>query len=63
MERIEEVSLQKAAERLKKVAKDGRISCAVARRIAEELNLGYKEVGELANREGIKIKDCELGCF
>ncbi|MCL5022751.1 MAG: hypothetical protein M1497_05225 [Nitrospirae bacterium] len=42
---------------------DGRISCALARKIARDLSVPYKEVGEIANRLGIKITDCELGCF
>jgi hypothetical protein len=44
-------------------AVDGRLSCAVARNIAEALRLPYKEVGAAANELGIKIKNCELGCF
>ncbi len=44
-------------------AVDGRLSCAVARKIAEGLSLPYKEVGAAANELGIKIKNCELGCF
>jgi hypothetical protein len=44
-------------------AVDGRLSCAVARKIAEMLRLPYKEVGDAANELGIKIKNCELGCF
>jgi hypothetical protein len=42
---------------------DGRISCTVARNIAEELSVPYKEVGRNADELRIKITGCELGCF
>ncbi len=44
-------------------AVDGRIVCAIARKIAEDLGVPYKEVGQAANELGIRIKDCQLGCF
>lgn len=50
-------------EEMLKKAIDGRISCAAARQMAEKLGLPYKEVGAAANELGIKIKDCQLGCF
>lgn len=49
-------------EMLSKVS-GGRISCAAAQKIAENLGISYKEVGNAANELGIKIKDCQLGCF
>lgn len=42
---------------------DGKITCAAARKIAEDLGVPYKEVGQAANELGIRIKDCQLGCF
>lgn len=42
---------------------DGKISCPVARNIAERIGVSYKEVGAAANELGIKINNCELGCF
>lgn len=47
---------------LEKVA-DGRLSCAAARKLAEDLGISYKEVGAAADELGIKIRDCQLGCF
>ncbi len=44
-------------------AVDGRITCAVARKIAEEAGIPYKEVGAAADELGIRIRDCQLGCF
>lgn len=51
------------SQELKKRAIDNRISCAMARQIAENLGLSYKEVGKMADANGIKITNCELGCF
>jgi len=44
-------------------SESGRIPCPVARAIAEELKVDYQEVGRTANELGIKIINCELGCF
>jgi hypothetical protein len=50
-------------QRLKESARDSKVSCALARKIAEDLDVPYKVVGETANRLKIKIKNCDLGCF
>ena len=42
---------------------DGRLPCAVAFRIAKELKVTPKQVGEAANRLNIKVVTCQLGCF
>lgn len=44
-------------------AKDKKISCAIARKVAKELNVPVKTIGQAANELGIKIAACELGCF
>jgi len=50
-------------EAVKKAAKDGRITCTAARRVAGELKVTPKVVGEAADALKIKITACELGCF
>jgi len=50
-------------EELLKHTKDKRIPCKLARKIAEQAGLPYHEIGKLADKLGIKITDCELGCF
>lgn len=50
-------------ESVKQAAKDGRLSCTAARKLAEELKVSPRVVGEAANELKIKIKSCELGCF
>lgn len=44
-------------------AVEGRISCAAARKMAEELDIPYRDVGEAADQLGIRITACQLGCF
>jgi hypothetical protein len=46
-----------------KAAKDGRLSCTMARKLAGELQVNPKEIGEVCNELRIKIYACELGCF
>lgn len=50
-------------KKLREASVDGRITCAIARKIAEELGVAYKDVGSAANELKIRIKDCQLGCF
>jgi molybdate transport system regulatory protein len=50
-------------EEIMKELLDGRLSCFSARLIAERLSLAYSEIGAAADELGIKIKNCELGCF
>jgi len=54
---------EKVMEAVKAKAKDGRIACAVALKLAEELGVPPFEVGKAANAMKIKIANCSLGCF
>jgi len=54
---------EQVLEAVKKAAVDGRISCPQARKLAEELGVPPRLVGEACNALKIKIKACELGCF
>jgi hypothetical protein len=49
--------------RIKAAAPNGKIACATAFRLAEELGLSRKDLGELLNELRIKIIQCQLGCF
>ncbi len=49
--------------RLKEAAKDGKIPCAMAFKIAKECSVSTKEIGNLLNQVKIKITSCQLGCF
>lgn len=41
----------------------GKLSCGKAWALAEEFQVPRKAIGEIANELGIKIKECQLGCF
>ena len=47
------------------VREDGRqvMPCPRAFELAEQLGVEVSEIGRLCNREGIKIAQCQLGCF
>ena len=44
-------------------AVDGRITCPVLRKLAEDSGVVYKVAGAAADAAGIKVKNCDLGCF
>jgi hypothetical protein len=49
--------------RLKKTAKDGKISCSEALAVARELKVPSKKVGALLDDMNVRIVKCQLGCF
>lgn len=51
------------AEALRAEAEDGRIPCAKALALARRLGAEPGQVGEVCNKERIKIVQCQLGCF
>jgi LAO/AO transport system kinase len=53
----------KVIEEIQKKTINGKIPCPIARKIAKDLSVSYKEVGRVANELNVKITDCELGCF
>ncbi|MEN2995031.1 MAG: hypothetical protein ABDH19_06775 [Thermodesulfovibrio sp.] len=64
MKDIEGIQKRKFIEKhLKERSNNGKITCSEARKIAEDLNVPYIEVGKMANELKIKIRNCELGCF
>jgi hypothetical protein len=58
-----DMSPEEVRARIKAVAPDGRMACATAFRLAEELNLSRKDLGGLLDELRIKITQCQLGCF
>lgn len=54
---------QEVLDAVKQAAKDGRLTCTEARKLAEDLKVNPSVVGKAANELKIKIKSCELGCF
>jgi hypothetical protein len=49
--------------KIKAAAPQGKIPCAAAFKLAEELNITRAQMGELLNELKIKIIQCQLGCF
>ena len=49
--------------RIKAAAPEGKIPCAAAFRLAEELGISRKDLGILLNDMRIRIIQCQLGCF
>ena len=54
---------EEIAAKLKEAAQEGKISCAMAQKIAVENKVSMKQVGDLLNKLKIKITQCQLGCF
>jgi hypothetical protein len=57
------MSQEEVKARIKAAAPKGRIACPTAFRLAEELSLSRRDLGELLNELKIKIIQCQLGCF
>jgi hypothetical protein len=49
--------------RLLEAARGGCVACAVLLRLAAELGVPALAVGRSADRLGLKITGCQLGCF
>ncbi len=50
-------------ERIKEEAVEGKLTCTRAHELAQELGLPLRVVGRACDIYGIKIIECELGCF
>jgi hypothetical protein len=49
--------------KIRTMAPEGKIPCAAAFRLAEELELSRQDLGSLLDEMKIKIIQCQLGCF
>jgi hypothetical protein len=50
-------------EKIESSLVDGKLPCPIAFKIAKELKVSPREVGQIADKLGIKICSCQLGCF
>ena len=50
-------------EAIRSKAVDGRVTCPVLRRFAEDQDVPYKVAGAAADAAGVRVKNCDLGCF
>ncbi|MBR6447298.1 MAG: hypothetical protein IKS74_02325 [Methanomicrobium sp.] len=53
----------KIAELLKKEGIDTVITCEQALSIAKNNDIPVEDIGKFCNSRGIKIRQCQLGCF
>jgi len=60
---LSEESLSELESVVKASLKDGYLSCPVAWGIARKSNVPKIVVGEITDRLGIRITNCQLGCF
>jgi hypothetical protein len=49
--------------KVKDALKEGYLACPVAWKIAKDEDVPKIAVGEIADRLGIRVTDCQLGCF
>jgi hypothetical protein len=54
---------QEVLDAVRQAAKDGRLTCTEARKLASDFKVAPGIVGQAADELKIKIKSCELGCF
>ncbi len=50
-------------QKMKSLAPDNKIVCAVALKLARDLKITPAEVGNAADELKIRIQNCQLGCF
>jgi len=55
--------LSQLEDTVKASLKDGYLPCAVAFKIAKEAQVPKVAVGEMTDRLGIRVTNCQLGCF
>jgi hypothetical protein len=57
------MSREELKAKIKAAAPEGKIACAAAMRLAEDLVISRQDMGKLLNELRIKLKQCQLGCF
>jgi hypothetical protein len=60
---LSEEKLAQLEGMMKESLKDGYLSCPIAWKIAKESNVTKIAVGEIADRLGVRIADCQIGFF
>ena len=60
---LSEEGLSELAKAVKASLKDGYLSCPRAFKIADEARVPKIAVGEIVDRLGIRVTNCQIGCF
>jgi hypothetical protein len=42
---------------------NGKVTCPVLRKFAEDQGVPYKVAGAAADQAGVRVHNCDLGCF
>ena len=50
-------------ERIKERSSDGRLDCAQAFKLAGEFGISHRQMGQTLDDLGIRVRNCQLGCF
>ncbi|MRS12871.1 MAG: hypothetical protein EG823_07340 [Actinobacteria bacterium] len=50
-------------EAIRAKADNGKITCPVLRKFAEDSGVPYKVAGAAADAAGVRVHNCDLGCF
>ncbi len=57
------MSPEELRAKIRAAAPEGKMPCAAAFRMAEELGISRRDLGNLLDELKIKITQCQLGCF
>lgn len=61
--KVDAIKKEQIEQEVKKLAPEGRLSCAQAFALADKLGVKPRAIGQAANDLKIKIMACQLGCF
>ncbi len=50
-------------DKVKEAAGDNGLTCTAARKLADDLGVSPKIIGDACNQLDVKINNCALGCF
>jgi hypothetical protein len=59
---VEQVT-DEMTEAIRAKAVDGKVTCAVLRKFAEDNEVNYKVAGTAADMAGVRVHNCDLDCF
>lgn len=57
------VSDEEIKEKISSSLVDGKLLCPVAFKIAQDMGVSPRRIGDAANEMDVKIAACQLGCF
>jgi hypothetical protein len=60
---LSQEALSQLEDTVKASLRDGYLSCPVAWKIAEAANVPKITIGEITDKLGVRVTNCQLGCF